>query len=181
MQLRPTSASKALSITELLEDILLYLPIHQLSASKRVCRHFKSAIEGSLAIQKRLFLETGDISDSRLDGELYPSFQFADGTMPLMNPMLHEYACDLKRLAQARPGHWQNTLVTQPAVTELNVAIYRGFRRVKKLWNGLPQDVKNPEGIKIKDLADLAINFYSNAYNGNYDIRLPDSVITWLG
>ncbi|KAK2734171.1 hypothetical protein FQN55_002912 [Onygenales sp. PD_40] len=48
-------ASKALSVIEILETILLHLPTKDLLLSQRVCRKWKNVIFGSIKLQQELF------------------------------------------------------------------------------------------------------------------------------
>lgn len=47
--------AKLYAVTELLEDILLHLPLKDLLLSQRVNKHFKATIDGSLKLQRALF------------------------------------------------------------------------------------------------------------------------------
>ena len=54
----PTSTShQVFDIMELLENILLYLPIRTMLLAKRVSRQFRDTIDGSLQIRRALFFE----------------------------------------------------------------------------------------------------------------------------
>jgi len=55
MSTQPAS-TRLLSTFELLEDIILYLPLRQILLSQRVNRAFSNVIKGSKPIQRALFL-----------------------------------------------------------------------------------------------------------------------------
>lgn len=49
-------AGKVFAVTELLENILIHLPVTTILTSQRVCRHFKYVVKESVTIQEKLFL-----------------------------------------------------------------------------------------------------------------------------
>ncbi|KAF2159770.1 hypothetical protein M409DRAFT_29773 [Zasmidium cellare ATCC 36951] len=71
------AAAKVFSTTELMETVLLNLSARQLFGTQRTCKAFKSTIEGSVKLQRAMFL-MGDTSIT--DGPDESNF----------NPLLHE-------------------------------------------------------------------------------------------
>lgn len=67
-----SAAQQVFDLPELLENIFVFLPERNIVVSKRVCRYWKQAIEGSVKIQRKLFL----VAD--------PS---ANEDTPVLNPM----------------------------------------------------------------------------------------------
>lgn len=61
-----TSTHRALGVTELLENILVYLPLNQILTCQRVCRQFQSVVSKSITIQDKLFLRV-----SQKDAEIW--------------------------------------------------------------------------------------------------------------
>ncbi|KAF2172458.1 hypothetical protein M409DRAFT_17690 [Zasmidium cellare ATCC 36951] len=169
-QLPLTAASKAFATTELLEDILLYLPNKTLSKLKQVSRHWKATIEGSQAIRKQLFLKSGDFDTFRLGGVFHPSLLVPGGTVALLNPMLEPYSDELERLPRAKRGAWQRTLATQPATTELKVTIFMDPRSMSS--TSLVRAVKNDRGVTIKDVADWVRTFCEHMSRHRMDIHM---------
>jgi hypothetical protein len=51
------ATDKALYIQELLESVLLALPVKDLLLAQRVCKHFQSTIKNSITLQRALFFE----------------------------------------------------------------------------------------------------------------------------
>ncbi|KAK5722122.1 hypothetical protein LTR17_014394 [Elasticomyces elasticus] len=56
-------AQAVLHVPELLEMILLRLPLHDLQCARAVCKLFKSAIDSSISIRRALYLEPGKADD----------------------------------------------------------------------------------------------------------------------
>lgn len=50
-----TSCHRVINTTELLEEILINLPVQDLLLSQRVSKHFKAVIDGSIILQRALF------------------------------------------------------------------------------------------------------------------------------
>lgn len=73
------SATRVLAITELLEQILLELPMRDLLLAQRVDQFWKHTIDGSPRIQRALYFEP--VPPSRPDGLMH--------TTPTVNPLLH--------------------------------------------------------------------------------------------
>jgi hypothetical protein len=63
------AAQQVFDITELLEAILLELPIKDLLFAQKICRRFKAVIEDSTSLQKALFFQPGQIDDAAIDAK----------------------------------------------------------------------------------------------------------------
>lgn len=101
---RTSAATKVASIPELLEHILLYLPLRTLLLVQTVSKSFHLFIQGSIKIKRALFLEpTGDKTVSwhgpTSSGRLQPEgceigrWQYSNGAAsqaikPMLNPFL---------------------------------------------------------------------------------------------
>ncbi|KAK3632714.1 hypothetical protein LTR56_016184 [Elasticomyces elasticus] len=80
---------QVLVTTELLEAILLHLPLKDLLFSQEVCRHWKAVAEQSPSIKKALFL----VPDTQ-----------PDLVMPTTNPTPYPFAINSLLLACVQPG-----------------------------------------------------------------------------
>lgn len=58
-----SAAAKVFAVPELLESILLNLPLSRLFTLQRVNSTFKGVIGGSIAIRRRMFLEPSQLND----------------------------------------------------------------------------------------------------------------------
>ncbi|KAK3627407.1 hypothetical protein LTR56_019208 [Elasticomyces elasticus] len=58
-----TTAHAALNVVELLESIILYLPMREMQRARKVCKQWCQTIDGSPLIKKALFLEPGTVKD----------------------------------------------------------------------------------------------------------------------
>lgn len=93
----PTASTRLLSTFELLEDIILYLPLRQILLSQRVGRAFANVITGSKPIQRALFLAPHDDETIKYypkPGTFEHEWKVAkDGEplTPVVNPFLPRY------------------------------------------------------------------------------------------
>jgi hypothetical protein len=67
----PPRAKFFLDIIELLEAVLLKLPLKDLIFAQKICKHFKRVIETSASLQKALFFQLGTIEDAAVDACLF--------------------------------------------------------------------------------------------------------------
>lgn len=87
-------ASKVVAVTELLESILVELPMKDLLFAQKICKHWKAVIDTSDKLQKALFLKPGTATDAPPD-----AFGFSNesgrvskvGGSIVVNPLLCPY------------------------------------------------------------------------------------------
>lgn len=151
---------KVFSTIKLLEQILLHLPNKSLSRSKQVCWLWKVTVEGSLPAQKKLFQRSSDYREFKTDDFFYAFLAPRAPKLPndkahIINPMFQKYVDNLEALAGARRGAWQNTLIAQPAMTALVVAIDTGKSTIYRVS-------KHSHGLWIRDVANWLRVFLIN-------------------
>ncbi|GAB1741014.1 hypothetical protein NU219Hw_g6266t1 [Hortaea werneckii] len=90
-----SAVAKVLTTVELLEAILLGLPMKDLLRAQHVRDHWRQVIVGSNAIQKALFLRPGTAAEAAIDARCIEYIK-ADGTTGriAVNPWICEYECD---------------------------------------------------------------------------------------
>ncbi|CZT17414.1 uncharacterized protein RCC_03248 [Ramularia collo-cygni] len=71
----PSATSRVLQTTELLEAILLNLPMQQILLSQRTCKTFQDTVRGSLSLQRKIHF--APVKD--------------EGQQPVVNPFLDYY------------------------------------------------------------------------------------------
>ncbi|KAK5702958.1 hypothetical protein LTR97_003904 [Elasticomyces elasticus] len=96
------------NVVELLESIILYLPMRDMQRSRRVSRQWRETVDGSLPIRKALFLEPGTVKDLAIDAEIIDPYLHAldresitlchHSTHPLFDPRY-------KASANRKPGN----------------------------------------------------------------------------
>jgi hypothetical protein len=89
------ASAKVFDTYELLEDILLRLPLRQLLIVQRVSKIFRQLVQNSLRIQKALFLtpvtsKTGEIDEGERENFIGVWAQPEDDSEPfiLLNPFI---------------------------------------------------------------------------------------------
>lgn len=90
------AAERALAVPELLENILLSLPLRDLLLSSAVCKAFRDVAAGSIKIRRALFLEPATaqravwIPDSEdpwmLAGQWHAQDSMDNVVVPILNP-----------------------------------------------------------------------------------------------
>ena len=86
-----SSAAKVFGISELLENVLLFLPLRELLCAKEVSTHFKATINTSLKIRQALFLEPLCSPTQKQSERLKVSKPAQDETTIFFNPLLEPF------------------------------------------------------------------------------------------
>ncbi|KAK4498551.1 hypothetical protein PRZ48_011209 [Zasmidium cellare] len=131
-----TPQQKVFNTAELLEEVLLYLPMKDVLLDQRVCKTWKNGIDGSIKLQKALFMRPAgeiEVEESKLydpyDIEVETRYYFATKTC-FINPLLlskhgkggvaHLVVGELTNEWDLPPSvlypqaSWRRMLVTQP-------------------------------------------------------------------
>ena len=166
---RNAALSRLLNVAELLEQILLWLPIEDLLLRvPRVCKVFKASVNNSISVRKQLFLEPDFAATYRVmpfrfyDQRLVSIPESTSGAFFfwISHPIFTKY-CEKKSL--------MDTLVVQPPVRKMELRLERGSQyRVLKF----DCMVTNPRGIRFRDLM--------NALEREFDVHLRRGFFPWI-
>ena len=83
-----SAVDKVFGVTELLEAVLLQLPMKDLLMAQKINKHCKATIEASDAIQKALFRKAGNADQAGADVSLLDHTQHGVKTTVAINPLL---------------------------------------------------------------------------------------------
>ncbi|KAK5688143.1 hypothetical protein LTS10_000121 [Elasticomyces elasticus] len=109
-----TTAHPVFNVVELLESIILHLPMRDMQRSRGVSRQWRETVDGSLPIKKALFLEPGTVADLAHDAitNTYVRIHYYS-IHPLLDVRGPPYIQDLHTLKSAVRS-LRNCLVAQP-------------------------------------------------------------------
>ena len=139
---------QVLGTTELLEIILMYLPMKDLLLSQRVCRSWHALINTSIRLRRALFLEPvpcGDISyiDWRLDDK-----GFYDDVHARLSLGDHLRGPNRDQIPRRYPSHWGKTRNDQGRyrifVNPLLEQLFPVLTADGLYWHGKTDDLPKP-------------------------------------
>ncbi|KAK5718264.1 hypothetical protein LTR17_015714 [Elasticomyces elasticus] len=114
-----TTAHAALNVVELLESIILYLPMREMQRARKVCKRWRETIDGSPPIKKALFLEPGTVKDLAHNTVSLPMndkakrFLRLEATENINRYATHPFWHSAHPLAAVASEHWIPTLEQQ--------------------------------------------------------------------
>ncbi|KAF2186404.1 hypothetical protein K469DRAFT_707061 [Zopfia rhizophila CBS 207.26] len=163
----------ALNVFEILELILLHLPMRDLLLAQLVCSRWKAVIDASIHIQRALYFLPRTIPDrvTASSFDLNPLIQHAfrrhflleqDDLWPLhLKNSCVQYTMVIMPLPMSDPwegsfkerkASWKRMLITQPPVTVVNVLDQRIAPDYDEYFN---DRVQSKEGVRLGDVLDL--------------------------
>ncbi|KAK5727645.1 hypothetical protein LTR17_012605 [Elasticomyces elasticus] len=101
------------NVVELLESIILHLPMRDMQRSPRVSKQWCQTVDGSLPIKKALFLLPGTLADLAYDAITYTYIQTHDYSIHPLLQIRGRYVQDLRILKSAARS-LENVLIAQP-------------------------------------------------------------------
>ncbi|KAK5680391.1 hypothetical protein LTS10_007318 [Elasticomyces elasticus] len=129
-----TTPSAVFDVAELLEMIVLYLPMKDMQLSRAVCKTWKNGVDSSSKIKKALFMHPGtpaglahDIPTWRLPGRYLTSDAAGVNDLYTHHPMMvpHIGTLKVRNLAKHAANSLRNVFITSPpgvaALTTLHV------------------------------------------------------------
>lgn len=174
MATQSQAGAKALGTTEILEDILSYLPLETIVKGQLVCTKWRAVIEKSPTLRKRRHLEAdvGVFTDGR---ESHPLLMRLSNSTPIKSP----WRCTLKHnvlldMLSWRQGRWRDTFLTQPPTKEIRVGVMRVLS-----WDGSAGGkafmIKDPKGINLTHLTTkLRSHFAMRPLESNTYVTLEE-------
>ncbi|CAI6335894.1 unnamed protein product [Periconia digitata] len=168
----PTSLSTSTALTnlpyEILEMILLFLPMRDLLLSQRICRYFKETIVSSKTIQRALFFEPSHYPENPAKWDILrwnPLFE--EKLAPSFNIRIIGVSCTqegfVKMVAHARLpkdasacpkwsdcASWKSMMITQPPATLLLHPASSLFWKTP--IESQAQFFHDPDGFRISDI-----------------------------
>jgi hypothetical protein len=194
------AAHAVLNTNELICEIIGYLPLEDIVATTGVCRTWRYALKGSLAIQQALFLVTTDIRRIATNTQDFPervedihrrSYRVV-GELNLFlaricGPMLSHYdhrrKISASQLGTMSPresfehpaGLWRDMLITQPPISYVRVCLHRREFKVFVPLREKSYSSQCDEGIRMGQIYDL-IESKAKAPQTQFAIRvfMPD-------
>ncbi|OCL15321.1 hypothetical protein AOQ84DRAFT_49271 [Glonium stellatum] len=172
----PTTATRVLDTPELLESILLHLPLQDLLHSQRVSRQFHAAITSSPSIQQALFLRAKRRKSSPNEWEINPLFRkaflpwflYPEPNCPILPnydtlELLDCNSTKQKRIAYARPeASWRRMFFMQPPPQKLTVKKFcHAMGGDRKSVGELLFDADENDGVRMDVLYDIPVSFLS--------------------
>ncbi|KAK5718380.1 hypothetical protein LTR15_008107 [Elasticomyces elasticus] len=126
--------SAVFDVAELLEMIILYLPMKDMQLSRAVCKAWKNGVDSSIHIEKALFIHPGtpaslahDVPTWRLPGRYLTSYAAGANDVYTHHPMMvpHLDTFKVQNLAKHAANSLRNVFITSPpeiaALTSLGV------------------------------------------------------------
>jgi hypothetical protein len=170
----PTAATRVLDTPELLEAILLHLPLRDLLHSQRVSCQFQATVTSSPSIQRALFFRANrrkfgpqewDINPLLREAFL-PWFLYPKSEMDLPKFETFEFldwnSSEQKQIAYARPeASWRRMFFIQPPPQKLTVKQYHNSMGGDSEAAGeLLFDADENDGVRMDVLYDIPFSFF---------------------
>lgn len=170
----PTAATRVLDTPELLEAILLYLPLRDLLHSQRVSCQFQAAVTSSPSIQRALFFRANRRKLGPQEWEINPLlreaflpwFLYPKSEMDLPKFGTFEFldwnSSEQKQIAYARPeASWRRMFLIQPPPQKLTVKQYHNSMGGDSEAAGeLLFDADENDGVRMDVLYDIPFSFF---------------------
>ncbi|KAK4956572.1 hypothetical protein LTR10_006099 [Elasticomyces elasticus] len=113
------AAQAVLAVSELLEMILLQLPMKDMQRSRAICKHWRAEVDSSMRIKRALFLEPGTPNDLAHDHQVH-SFDLhshidrgTNGDYYALHPFITKVS-RINDLVRKTEHHLQRVLLSQP-------------------------------------------------------------------
>ncbi|KAK4963186.1 hypothetical protein LTR10_000814 [Elasticomyces elasticus] len=168
-----TMATAVLDLPELLEMIILALPMRKMQRCRRVSRQWRATIDGSLPIKRALFLEPGTLADLACDTEIRTSR--STSRHPCWNETLYHFSTHPRFQIRTHLGYFgvefmrhtlakeacrlRNVLVAQPPSTTAGstLKVYIDYEQVTHVGPKKPVTVTLEAGETFGSLYDKAM------------------------
>lgn len=173
--------------TELLEKILLCLPMVDLLRSQSICKGWKSLIQDSINIQRALFfasepqseLETADRKENPLLYNRFPAWKFAGenelGDRIFRFTPLSVYRNGPDRMHVANPtSSWRRMLLTQPPYKCLEFFCAVGQEVYDDDGNGNYKDFSERMVFRIDRVQGITMGILMHEIEDAHHTKLPD-------
>ena len=179
-----TASDAALSITEILEKILSYLSVEDLILLRRVSRHWRDVMAGSLVLQRAMFLAPEPVLpfEWHLQGMSFDKpwlyIRQPSGTAPELgervmqssrfNPLLFERRPDIESRGVSYGGrsvqlHAHNDIFTASGTNTLFTQMFIAQPPVTSVHVGggaLRIELRNENGVRVADFIEALRNNY---------------------
>ncbi|KAK4889874.1 hypothetical protein LTR27_011387 [Elasticomyces elasticus] len=166
-------AHAVFNVVELLESIILHLPMRDMQRSRRVSKQWCQTVDGSLPIKKALFLEPGTLADLARDTEIRTSRGLNDG--PPRSETLYHFSTHPRFQTTTHLGYFgvesmshtlakdacrlRDVLVAQPSSTTAGsmLTVYKDYKQEAHVGPVKPVTVTLEAGETSGSLYDKAM------------------------